>query len=460
MNSRRSDRQPASARKQTPNPLLLRVKGAEKNTWEAVLMSFTAMYAYVCEELCVSSLEASEKNGFCEEDGVRRPINLNQFRDVLASEKTLQHAAWRRPLAMSLKVGEQMQEIVEDGMRFWHIVCGSLCVACPQVASLYGDGSKARDLIQRGEVSSKFLTDLGVKEDIVDRIAAFASSQIETARGACTREVRNQILSVLDMSLADSPAGMSEEQVEEFLSKLPATYSSTCCAFLQQYVPLASSLVGPTPTGLGDVAKLVSQIKSTSQALNDFKAADGEEAVAAFFGVPERQKGIEVLLTTKAQGMALHYEQLCNKLVEESGKLAARLKKTLAKVPVEEEQKMLSHMANSAQDIAKQKNELSQRLAKIRTVFEKTGRDLPQDHAVAEQVAGAGMYLVAFYTAVALYRSSLYGKKSTPGKQTQEQRQIDVECCCARACVSNRSRLPGFKKSMCLRGISGSTATV
>ena len=54
---------------------------------------------------------------------------------------------------------------------------------------------------------------------------------------------------------------------------------------------------------------------------------DGDEAVAAFFGMPERQKGIEVLLATKWQGMELHYGQLCNKLEDESEKLAAKLKK-------------------------------------------------------------------------------------------------------------------------------------
>ena len=57
--------------------------------------------------------------------------------------------------------------------------------------------------------------------------------------------------------------------------------------------------------------------------------------------------------------MELHYGQLCNKLEDESEKLAARLRKSLEKVPLEEEQKMLSHMANSAQDIAKQKKTAS-----------------------------------------------------------------------------------------------------
>ena len=56
---------------------------------------------------------------------------------------------------------------------------------------------------------------------------------------------------------------------------------------------------------------------------------DGDEAVAAFFGMPERQKGIEVLLATKWQEMELHYGQLCNKLEDESEKLAARLRKKL-----------------------------------------------------------------------------------------------------------------------------------
>ena len=96
---------------------------------------------------------------------------------------------------------------------------------------------------------------------------------------------------------------------------------------------------------------------------------------------------------------------------------------------------MLSHMANSAQDIAKQKNGLSQRLAKIKTVFEKTGRDLPQAFEVSEKIVGVGMYVVAFYTAVTLYRSSFYGKKSTPGQETQEQRHNDLECCHAHAFV-------------------------
>ena len=96
---------------------------------------------------------------------------------------------------------------------------------------------------------------------------------------------------------------------------------------------------------------------------------------------------------------------------------------------------MLSHMTNSADGIAKLKNVLSQRLAKIKTVFEKTERDLPQAFEVSEQVVGAGMYVVAFYTAVTLYRSSFYGKKSTAGDQTQEQRQNDLECCHAHAFV-------------------------
>ena len=107
----------------------------------------------------------------------------------------------------------------------------------------------------------------------------------------------------------------------------------------------------------------------------------------------------------------------------------------MEKVPLEEEQKMLSHMTNSADGIAKLKNVLSQRLAKIKTVFEETGRDLPQAFEVSEQVVGAGMYVVAFYTAVTLYRSSFYGKKSTPGQETQEQRHNDLECCHAHAFV-------------------------
>ena len=57
------------ARKGSPNPWLLRVKGAERNVWEAVLQSFKAMYVYACESFCESALEASGKDGFCEEDG-------------------------------------------------------------------------------------------------------------------------------------------------------------------------------------------------------------------------------------------------------------------------------------------------------------------------------------------------------------------------------------------------------
>ena len=99
---------------------------------------------------------------------------------------------------------------------------------------------------------------------------------------------------------------------------------------------------------------------------------------------------------------------------------AKRLQKALDKVPILEEQKMIEHMARSSQDLAKQRNELHQQLAKTRKVFEKAGRELSEEHRNAEKVAGTCMCMVGCYTAVTLYRSSFYGKKSDQGKQTQD----------------------------------------
>ena len=186
------------------------------------------------------------------------------------------------------------------------------------------------------------------------------------------------------------------------------------------YLPLASSLANSNITNVHDVARLESQIKADSKAMDEVKEVDGKEAVDVFFGTPQRLQGVEILLLEQGKEIELKCRDTCCALENESLMAAKRLRKAFDKVQILEKQTMIEHIARSSQDFAKQKDELHQQLAKTRKVFEKAGRELSEEHRNAEKVAGTCMCMVGCYTAVTLYPSSFYGKRSDQGKQTQD----------------------------------------
>ena len=67
------------------------------------------------------------------------------------------------------------------------------------------------------------------------------------------------------------------------------------------YLPLVVSLGNSNITNVHDVARLASQIKAASKALDEVKEVDGEEAVDVFFGTPQRLQGVEILLVEKGK---------------------------------------------------------------------------------------------------------------------------------------------------------------
>ena len=311
---------------ETPSPWKLRIKNAEELVWQSIRTSFRDAYFEAATHLCEDALDASEADGFNEEDGVKRVINLEAFQAALACEKTLENDLLQRPLALELKLRQEMLQLVQGGVKLWHVVRGSLCVALPRVAALYGRGFKEHELLEQGDLSLESLTSLGVSTKLAEPLLAFVSSQIAATKQKCNEETQSQIFNIFDMSFSESPMGLSDVQVNSFINEMPATLSSNCRAFLSQYAALASSLVDPK-SNAQELANIASQIKSVSRAVEDFKAADGMEAVKVFFGTPERLALVESLLVTKGLAFERKTKDACEMVFKDVEKVASRLLK-------------------------------------------------------------------------------------------------------------------------------------
>ncbi len=418
----------ANLAKQKVKAFVAQVLEQQKRVWAATCDSFLEMYKFQMADTVHTALDAMGKDGIvlgsADDDGQGDQsgvINLKQLEDLAECQEILGAELLKGDVPKQLKIEKTFLDTVEKGTQLVLLCKLVLVHHCPRVAALNDvaatDASLKKSLVflEDPSLTEVVVSDL-VRKQMVESFKPVLLSMMEGR----SLKIFEQALALADTCIAGTCAGIERDQVKQLCERLPGTndYSEFVSKFLD-----VGTLVAEVKRGFSFklASKMLTEAKDAQNLFSSMTDKIGAEGVQKFFG-SKRTADMEKFLIDKINTVQQRATKERKDILLDMQRRTKAVEELSLGINLETERDFIDSIKGKASKLADEQSNLERCIKKTEQAFEACGMDCQVSAQCelwsANVAVGTAMFLISYYTAAMLYRSSFFGKAGEVGVQT------------------------------------------